>query len=494
MNADMQARIARYSKKIKTLPPHQVVAEVAQGKDLASQAVVLLSGTDIADNSCRLKLVEAGLIRTVLHLLSRCEDEKFEPVLQETNGDLALPSVWINLLLNTIANDNLPANVLLKTRLEIARGMGPLVRCMTNDIQREFFGDPKFWHAAAFYFIALLQNLVLSPETVPVMQQQYDHSRIQHFLIRSMFWQTHRPDIVQEAESPQFRRFILPDSLANIQDGAGEALQEFCDVEQTEAVKKIGASIHFTEEGKKRLQAIASTPIVNPAYTPTPTPSSHSKVTFLTGLMDLIETGGAEGRETRFFILQQLIYAHCAEKRTVTGMVQLLGTDKTGCVKSSDQARDAMKTLYNLLIPDTNNGFGPKPSDDRFAIAIKAGLFELCLQLLVRFGQPNSATDMLEIMSYLLNGASAVALLKKCSRAVTERKVEIQEAIRTTTATGKMRGKSLELVEIVRSVVRINKGKPGDSESAETQVFCRCCLKSLKSAEVKQCAKCHRGK
>jgi hypothetical protein len=162
----------------------------------------------------------------------------------------------------------------------------------------------------------------------------------------------------------RLRGKLDPWCAALIRHGASEVLQEFVDVDQIPNTH----SVRFTEEGKKRLEAIASHGIVNPAYMPSST--SSKGVTFLTGLMDLIETGGAEGYAIRFFMLQQLILAHCAEKRTITSMVQL-GLGQTA-VKSSDDARNTIGALYNLLIPDVHNGSGPNPNDGRFAIAIKA--------------------------------------------------------------------------------------------------------------------------
>ena len=459
----MQA-LHRYLRTFKSLPPERVVQEIAQGRDLPTQAVVNLSGTTKQDNAYRKRLVNAGVTAVVLGFLSRCENDKFPDVLAETEyGDLAMPFVWINLLLNNIAKGNLPKALLKKVRLQIARAMGPLVRCMCNDQARELFGEKLHWHSSVPMFVALVQNLVLSPETIPILLK---YERLAVFLIQSMFWETHRPDIVQESKT--YGRFIMPSALAQTRRSASEALQEFVDVEK-EARDDDG--VCFTKEGQERLERFAHTLIVSQEY------DAQSRVTFAVGLLDLIKNGGDQGKNNCFFILQQFILANCVDKKMIIGMLDF----GENYVNSYDDAEVTVGGIFNMLIPPPDL----KPHDERFAIAIKAGVFEMSLKLLARFGIVQSS-PMVKTMDSLFKAAGAVAMLKKSSKAISERRSVILEAVKN--AERQIRGKNLEMVRAVRSIVSLNSGG-----KASRTAFCRRCMKHLKDDEVKSCSKCKRA-
>ena len=68
-------------------------------------------------------------------------------------------------------------------------------------------------------------------------------------------------------------------------------------------------------------------------------------------------------------------------------------------------AESMVGVLYNMLILSSDMGSYPQPNDECFALlAIKAGLFEMCLKLLVSFGNSQGA-KVVETMGYLLHGA-----------------------------------------------------------------------------------------
>ena len=79
------------------------------------------------------------LLSSVLNFLQRCEDETFGEVMASTGGDLATPSLWIQLLYKT-SRIKEPSYI-----LQIANNIGPMVRCMCNDTRRLFFKSNKHW-------------------------------------------------------------------------------------------------------------------------------------------------------------------------------------------------------------------------------------------------------------------------------------------------------------------------------------------------------------
>ena len=80
-----------------------------------------------------------SVLSSVLNFLQRCEDETFGEVMASTGGDLATPSLWIQLLYKT-SRIKEPSYI-----LQIANNIGPMVRCMCNDTRRLFFKSNKHW-------------------------------------------------------------------------------------------------------------------------------------------------------------------------------------------------------------------------------------------------------------------------------------------------------------------------------------------------------------
>ena len=190
---------SRFRKKLKTLPPDRVVRDVARGKDLPSRAIGLFSsGPEAGDDAYLRGLVDAGLINTVLQLLERCEDEKFPDVLGR-DGDIPNPAIWLNLLLNAVSGEfatMIPNELLWKSRMEIAKRIGPVVRCMTDYKQRTFFGENRYWWqgTSIVYFVILLQYLMGSPETLSIL---VEYEGLVNFLIQCIFWESHRGRVTQ---------------------------------------------------------------------------------------------------------------------------------------------------------------------------------------------------------------------------------------------------------------------------------------------------------
>ena len=122
--------------------------------------------TEVASESSleyRLRLIEAGLIPTVLELVGRCK-ESFTDVLvdlgakDEDTSFVAMPSIWVGLLSNlagtfpTVRDDCI---------IEIAEGIsGDLMKCMLDDTKRVLFNSNMYWHNTLFMFMTLLMNLL----------------------------------------------------------------------------------------------------------------------------------------------------------------------------------------------------------------------------------------------------------------------------------------------------------------------------------------------
>jgi len=177
----------------------------------------------------------------------------------------------------------------------------------------------------------------------------------------------------------------MPNSFARIKRAAAEVMREIVDVEMNRAE---GGGVSFDKKGLKRLEKIAYTRNVSTDFDP------DFSVLFVHGLINLINSrnSGDLGRSNHFFILQQLVLANFVDKKMIIGIVEFGENNE----KNAWEANATIGAIYNMLVPGISGD--PKPDDDRFAIAIRAGLFEMSLKLLVRFGNDNNynSGDMLE--------------------------------------------------------------------------------------------------
>ena len=83
---DLQARV--FKKNMKDVPPEEVVERVRKGMGLSTHIICNLLASSEGNNKHQKylsRLIDAGLISTVLALLQRCELESFDNVI-ETDG------------------------------------------------------------------------------------------------------------------------------------------------------------------------------------------------------------------------------------------------------------------------------------------------------------------------------------------------------------------------------------------------------------------------
>jgi hypothetical protein len=476
-------------RKLKTLvPPHLLVRAVAEGQNPLTMGIACLNWGPTADEveiAYQQSVIDAGLVATVLQLLERCDDETFVEVLSRYcgGGDLEAPATWLLLLRQAATTDDRNGNnapVHLNSRMDIARRIGPVVRCMTNDSQRTFFGENKYWwkDGAIVHFVVLLKNLVRTPETIPIL---FQYDGLTKFLIQCLFWGSHRADIVEESHK-HYADKLEAKPFETIRQGAIGALRAlFC-------VEEIGVDgscfTQFTDIGTQRLKTIASTKIVSDKYNP------DCKVTFAAGWFDLMNEGPSEDeRNCLWCMLRQLIWAHCVDRAMIVRMVQYAMTT----AKSSSDAREIVTSLYIALRPD---GRPLGLNVDRYSVAIKAGLIEMCLTVIIRLGNvigsDRHCDTILKTLGAVLTGVSAILLYSKTAKALCERRSHIQEALRS--ADGISEEKSFELVKKVQYIVSINMetGSMPDEDGLE-QVLCRRCDKGLQANQIKMCSKCHQG-
>ncbi|KAL7532310.1 hypothetical protein ACHAWF_004089 [Thalassiosira exigua] len=386
---DLQQRVLRYrDAMVSSLPPEVVVDAIRRGENIPTQA---------EHNICRRRLVEAGMVDAVLGLLFRCEDEALTDVLrdaagpdaeQRCEGVVALPSVWVNLLVNTLCDDDLLNAT--KINVLIAEGIGPLVRCMVDDMRRELFKDNRYWHEVLSMFSALLQNL--AGDTLPTLLV---YEGLADWVIQrcfdSMFFESHRPDIVEE--SKVHGKYVRSDTFSVIALSAGFVIEEMADV-----IRPHGK---FDDDGVKRLDDLARTLVLNEA---------SNEAIFVVELTHLLGSDKATPEKRHiFWLLNQFISCGLVDKHVIEGIVSF-GAD----MNAYEDALPTVNTMFYMLVTGAESrGAGPAvPNDSQSAVAIKSGLFDVIFHIMQKFSS-QATGDLLEQLVDLLDALGQVALMQR---------------------------------------------------------------------------------
>jgi len=228
------------------------------------------------------------------------------------------------------------------------------------------------------------------------------------------------------------------------------------------------------------LEAIGATPIISKSYDPT------CMISYVEGLIHQMKTNGFDKSD-----LDSLntisIAVDCVDKGLITETINLglnLATEHT-CAFS----------LALAMIPMMRQGAYMNPpygyvNDSRVAFAICAGLIEMYLCFIDRFGEHESFVDesfrgvgssFYNMISLALRDIHSISLHQKTAKAIRSKSGSIKiELVRLQQNTSIARNMECnQLLEMVRSIL-VNGS------------YCCRCNKSLSKTEVKQCNGCHR--
>lgn len=158
----------------------------------------------------RQRLIDEGLISALLENINKC-DGAYK--LGSDSGHLS-PDIWVGNLGNIVALTKTatgePANRFLPNlnddgniRLEIASGVEKLVKYICDDVQRKFFQSEKYWYKAMQQFLVLIRSLTYPKSATStsckreVAKVLVKYDGVVSLVIRCLFWNTHRPDVMQ---------------------------------------------------------------------------------------------------------------------------------------------------------------------------------------------------------------------------------------------------------------------------------------------------------
>jgi len=238
------------------------------------------------------------------------------------------------------------------------------------------------------------------------------------------------------------------------------------------------------------LGSIGSMPIVSKDYDP------NCMISYTAGLICCMKKEEPEElinwvyqRYNPLNTLQSLIYTgDCIDKDVIMGIIDL-GTNH---VHGYGSAVAVAGLSSGMLLKGSN----AQSSDTRIALAIRAGLIEMCLNFVDRFGGHESFCDedkslynRIESIFYIINDISLHQKTAKAIRSkkiVTEDKlVRLADTITTNDTTANDMSTSIiyndkckDLLDIARCILDINGS------------YCCRCIKQLSKTEVMQCNGC----
>jgi len=445
------------------------VEDVGKARNVQTRGLTL----DINDMNHSSTLTLSGMLEQVpgqvhkralphiLNFLKRCEQETFDQVVASVGGDLVRPVTWIEVLIKVVEYE--PG-----CSLQIAESIGPLVSRMVNDTDCLLFKSNKHWTEGIRYFVWLIHDMVSSSmEDKEVLSTLLQHDGLLESIIQWSFWADHRPDLVEDL---------------------GDAACEFVVTFGKNITRLLVNSIYQRRndeaiQQKNWLEKVGCTPIVNKAYDPT------CMVSYVEGMVQQMKTNEFDGSDLQTFS-QLTIGIDCVDKGVITETIDL------GVNFATDYK--CAFSLALILLPIMRQGTSTTDlslNDSRIAFAIRAGLIEMYLCFIGRFGENELFADdsglvdigmtssLYSTIRLLINDIHLIALHQKTSKAIRSKRGSIEEELvrlqLNTSISITNNIKCRELLDMVSSILNLSGS------------YCCRCNKSLSKTEVMQCNGCH---
>jgi len=415
-------------------------------------------------------LVDSGVLSVVLDFLKSCEHESLYKVvtgaragadtLAACSGSgrlkhLATPVMWINILSKAVELEK-------ECMLQIAENIGPLVKCMCNDMIRLFFNSGEYWKEGIMPFVQLISDMIsknyYDKEVVTTLLK---HEGLLASIIQWGFWgEKNRPDIA---------KLLTLKGCADIAKlGRSTTTSLITDIDEYLR----DDSEDLTEDGKEGLLAFGTTPIVSRGY------DSTCMVSFVAGLIRYTKTHDWGEHEVR--ILELFIHdTDLVDKDVIIEMI-----DWGMNYANYDDALEVAYLSTSMVIERTSC----RPCDTRIAFSIRHGLVEMCLNFINQVKEEYSREDdedSASLSTYIENifvNIHYMSLYQKTAKAIRSKRRSIQEKIVSVEEMNNVISypKCKKLLDMIRGIVDLN------------GLYCCRCNKSLCRTDVKVCNGCLR--
>jgi len=390
----------------------------------------------------------------VLGFLQRCENETFDNVLADLRGDLfsggahlggdlRSPSLWINSLFKSDSS----------YIVQISKNIGPLLNCMCDDKKMLFFKSKKHWMESLRSFaqlICYLMNEGISIESEGSLKREAVTVLIGHEgLVRAIV---------------QWASFWYTESCPHLFDEIGVddyTLIQRCGRLSTQLLLKDESSLRKT---------IGAMQVSLP---------ENDIVSFVVGLIRRLKIE----RETEYLsTLHYLIVdGDCVDKSVIVGMVDF-GVSLAEC-EEAITSLVFFPMVFSMLFQGSEVS-KRYPSDTRFAFAIRAGLIQMCLRFIERFGdhttsQGDTRSTLFRNIEGIFKSIHDVALHKKTWKAIRHERQDIEEKLEHLDTIIIDDVKCKTWLDKIKSILDMN------------GAYCCRCNKPLGSKERFQCGGCN---
>ena len=419
----------------------------------------------LAESLGPISVVGSGILSAVLDFLNRCEDNTFSKVMGDIGGDMVSPKLWINVLLQA---DELEQSC----RMQIAQNIGPLVRCMCADTKRVFFKSNKYWRESIVHFVDLITNMIhranneRGDENNMIVDTLLEHEGLLRSIVQWGFWgEENRPDITKELGVED--RTVIVEWGRNAITQLMALVEVYKDGERTAVL---------TDDAKKRIDTIGTTPIVSKEYDPS------CMISYTSGLIRIMKT--VQWTNDDFVNLRNLTRcANCVDKGVIAEIIDF-GSNYT---TNWDTAEVVARIARDVILQKSNVENLGVLSDTRVAYAVRSGLIEMCLRLMEQFGMHESfGNDKQNTLSHniaaIFTHVYSISLHMKSAKAIRRKKGQIEEKLMQLGRNKEIsiNDKCRELLDMVRSILDIN------------GAYCCQCNKSLDKKGIKRCNGCNR--
>jgi hypothetical protein len=257
---------------------------------------------------------------------------------------------------------------------------------MCDDIHKQFFRSHVYYYESLGLFFELIGTLVSNKKEAAEVLMEYDC--LIDIVVQSLFWRTHRPDIMQELTLADLRaieadaRFIIDNFIVAIN----------------------GHERVYDDRAKNFFKVMATTPVVSNAFAPVVSNAfdPNNEAIFLSNVATLMKS-----EET---FLKTWSWMDCINENVISSVITLFAS-----TTKSHLAVHVVEITFNVICERTGEWIGDqgdKPlvaeDDERFAAAINSGLITACLTMLQRFVGRSEYTELLDGVHNLLDLLSAI--------------------------------------------------------------------------------------
>ena len=279
-----------------------------------------------------------------------------------------LPIIWLYILFKiTVLLKNRTPCTRTSLKLKIAEGVKPLIRCLKRDNRREVFKSKMIWCSFSPVLPMLLFQLCYQSngrlDSAPLELLFQDEKSIV-FVIRTVFYDTHRPDITKEVRQwGKIDDDMVPELLVLLNG----------------YIKEIVCSKNRLKLGKdtvnSSLMDIATTRIVYQHFDP-------GASTFVIGLTYLVKHSAKdEVKEVCYNLLQCFVAAKCVDKQVIKAVIDI-GRNHVSCY---EHACCVSVLTIQLVSSADKDEVIPIANESYMHYAIKHGLIEMIQGLLLEY-------------------------------------------------------------------------------------------------------------